>query len=437
MKVLYLLPAAMAMQVSEEHGTSMNMKNDLEGMKELFLGISKTKIDQTTRAAVEKMMGDICTTLGEAVTQDMATVAESLDCKFDNINACATTRATNKDEYEIATLDQSSEDDRQSHRTCRGTEQDFCNTRNQEKGTCDARAAAIARCHRPAADAFDAALPATKTWFDCIHAQIGAAKDLCETHDLYSQACKDKERTRVECEGKQTAFEIMLCNWQTKVDELCWNYDTCYESTVKLYEEEKKIALEKWEVATTQMESLTTLKCYGNSILENKTSLAHCENLPCQGCPPSPCDEHCPDKPTPVPCSEREGIARPCEQTFLDAEYNTKGMDSESCTPAIECQTCHDFHADGHNMMYMAGRGQCLCPDGNTKDTIEEAPLFNFAEECTAWCLANWKCRAASWNADTHECIGLESFGSITSGEPTPWSCFTSNPPGAGPWEDM
>jgi len=274
-----------------------------------------------------------------------------------------------------------------------------------------------------------------KKWMQCIDAQKNAAQALVATHEKYEKKCKEQKATRLDCNGDQTDFEVDICNWLTKVDEMCYDYDVCYQDEVARYEEAKQNALAAWEVAKTQMTALTVLKCYGNAILQNKTNLDDCSDLACEGCPVSPCEEHCPEKPDPVACDERtrpcdagrELLPRPCEQTFLNEEYIERGMGEDTCTPAIPCTTCHDYHTQP---MYFAGRGQCVCNVGGSKDeSFSEVPPTSSATECTDWCYkSEQNCRAVSWNADTHECVPLRNMDSQSQERPTAWSCYSMYP---------
>jgi hypothetical protein len=433
MKLLLLVPSVLAMQVSEEHGTSMNMKNDIESMKELFLGISKSKIDGVTRDAVFKMMTDITNTLETAVASDMQFQKDTLDCKVSEIEACSAERARNKEEYEIDNLAAQASSHQQDHRACRIEQQDCCDGISRERDSCDRQAFAINRCRRPTDDFCESGgTSSVLAWMQCIHDQMPAARALCATHVAYESNCNCRIEKEGECAAMQRNFEIGTCAWQTRVDEMCYNFDRCYDDAVYVYRTHVDLAVEAWNLATTQMEALTSLKCYGQSILDNRTDLGHCDDLPCENCPPNPCEAHCPPPAPHEPCRERERMTvgehgfemlpRPCEQTFLDEEYNSRNMGEGTCTPAAECITCHDFHAQP---MYLVGRGQCLCPDGRWKDELEDAPQFGNAMQCTQWCHQTWGCNAASWNADTHECVGLQTFDTCTQDETSAWSCFS------------
>lgn len=303
----------------------------------------------------------------------------------------------------------------------------------QLRATCDAQAAAITKCRRNV-DHWEFDSGTVKVWMRCIHDQIAAARELIATMSGYETSCQQQCATRETCNSEQTEFELDFCRWATKVDEMCYNYDTCYEDTLANYNYHIDLSQTAWQTATTQMEALTCLKCYGQSILDNRTDLSHCDDLPCENCPPNPCDNHCPDPPAPVPCDERtrptshgdrELLPRPCEQSFLDEEYNTRGMDEDSCTAAIGCVTCHDYHQEP---MYFAGRGQCLCPEGTFKDdSIPDFGLQDSAHACTEACASESSCRYASYNADTHECEGSRMFETTSSERPTAWSCYSKS----------
>lgn len=435
MKALFLVPAVLAMQVTEDHGAAMNLKGDIEGMKELFLSVSKSQIDGATRQAVAAMMTEITGTLTSAVSDDMTWHQNSLDCKFAEIGNCAGDRTTWGAAQNVDGLHNASDDAKQAHRACRVTEQTQCDARDGLKSQCDDEVLAIQKCERRR-EHWDSNSATVKKWMECLHGQLRDVKAIVATHESYETTCKQQCATREDCNSDQTDFEVKMCNWMTKVDEMCSDYDECYTNEVERYQQFIVNAEAAWAVATTQMTALTVLKCYGQSILDNKTSLDHCNNLDCDGCPVSPCAEHCPDPPQPVPCDERtrgsvnetqELLPRPCEQTFLDEEYNERGMGSDTCTPAEVCTTCHDFH---RSPFYFAGRGQCSCNVGGTKDdAIGTLSGANNAQECTelckAWSDSSGTCNYVSWNADTHECVGLRNMDTQTQERPTAWSCYS------------
>jgi len=427
MKALFLVPSVLAMQVTEDHGATMNLKGDIEGMKELFLSVSKSTIDETTRKAVATMMEQITTEVGRAVEDEMVSHNDTLDCKYDMIAKCEGDRQKFYDTRNIEGLEFDSNIAKQDHRECRSDEQTQCDTRTGLNAQCDAEVSALSKCARHR-EHWKENSATVKFWIECIHQQVGAVKTLIKTHETYEAKCKQQCATRETCNKEQTEFEIKMCAWMTAVDEMCFDYDFCYENEVKRYKENIQHAKDAHAIATTQMKALTTLKCYGQSILDNRTSLEHCNGIPCENCPIHPCEAHCPDAPDPVPCSERvreggELMPRPCEGTFLDEEYNNRAMGADTCTPAIACQTCHDYHS---RPMYFAGRGQCVCSvGGKTDDEIPAAPEMDDAHACTDWCTKTDLCRYASWNADTHECIGLRSMDSQSTERPTAWSCFS------------
>jgi len=427
MKALFLLPSVLAMQVTEDHGATMNLKGDIEGMKELFLSVSKSTIDETTRRAVATMMEQITNEVGRAVDEEMLSHNNTLDCKYDKILACSSDRSKFYSTRDVDGLKNASNTAKQDHRNCRADEQTQCNTRNGLNAQCDTEVEALSKCARHR-EHWERNSATVKKWIECLHKQVGDVEKLISTHEEYEKECKRQCATRETCNGEQTEFEVKMCGWMTAVDEMCYEYDGCYADEVERYKEKIQHAKDAHVIATTQMKALTTLKCYGQSILDNRTSLEHCDGIPCENCPVDPCEAHCPEEPSPVPCSERvrsggKLMPRPCEGNFLDEEYNNMGMAADTCTPAIACQTCHDYH---QRPMYFAGRGQCVCSVGGTKDDlIPVAPEMNDAHACTSWCTKTNLCRYASWNADTHECIGLRSMDSQSTERPTAWSCFS------------
>jgi len=433
MRSLLLVQAAFAMQVTEDHGAAMNMKGDIEGMKELFLSVSKSTIDAATRQAVEAMMTQITTVLSAAVQDDMGYQIDDLKCKYAEMLALSEARESFYEQHNISAHETSTQGMGATHSACRATEQNACDDKIALKASCDVQNEgddqneAFTKCRR-GVDKWTEDSSSVKRWMHCIHDQIAAAKQLRTTMEQYQEKCQLNCDTRRDCNTEQGNFELQFCRWMTVVDEMCYEYDNQYSDALSNYNRHQELATAAWQVATQQMGALTVLKCYGQSILDNRTDLAHCDGIPCEDCPADPCDAHCPTPPAPIGCHERMGsnqelMPRPCEQTFLDEEYSQW---ENTCTPAVGCITCHDFH--NNEPLYFAGRGQCLCPEGTSKDVgVPDFENQDSVQACTEQCNGESSCRYVSYNADTHECQGSRIFGSTSSERPTAWSCYSKS----------
>jgi len=430
MKAVIMLPAVMAMQMSEEHGAVMNIEHDIESMKELFLGISKSKIDGATRRFVDEMMTNISTTLQEAIESDMNLQKYNLGVRHQVLNECFTSRDRNLETYDIDGLGQTQAGSRAAHSQCRVLQQGFCNDVVDYGSTCDGQALAISQCERPL-NGFAKADHYVLEWVECIRRQKAAAQTLCATHRSLSEACENQKDKDAECDRAQGTFEVDTCSWQTNVDEVCYRFDRCYDSAEDRIRRAKDQAAEAWGLASTQKKALLMLRCYGEKILVNATDLSDCDDVECiagDNCPADPCDAtHCPPLPERAPCAEREREAagsgkellpRPCEETFLQEEYGSLAQ----CSAATDCITCHDVH---YQPFYFVGHGQCLCSQGERKADFEDQ-TFTSAYQCTQWCDATERCHVASFNANTNECIGLQDFGSVTQEGGEGWSCYSN-----------
>lgn len=432
MKSVIMLPAAvLAMQMSEEHGTSMSIEHDIESMKELFLGISKSKIDGATRRFVDEMMTNISTTLQEAIESDMNLQQYNLRMKHEDLDRCLDNRNRNVETYDIAGLAATTEGKKDAHSECRVAQQGFCDDVVNYGDTCDEQAIAISQCERPLNGFANADLYVLQ-WIECIHRQKAAAAELCATHTSLSQSCKKQTEKDAECDTAQGTFEVEMCSWQTTVDEVCYRYDRCYDGAEEWIRRAKAQAAEAWDLATTQKRALLMLRCYGEAILANATDLSHCDQVECvagENCPADPCDaRHCPPLPPREPCAERErqaagggkeGLPRPCEETFLAEQYGSL----QQCSAATDCITCHDVH---YQPFYFVGHGQCLCQQGFKLSDIEGPGPVTSAYQCTQWCQEARGCHVASYNANTNECIGLRDFGNVTREGGEGWSCYSN-----------
>lgn len=433
MKLLLVVPAVFSMQVTEDNSAALNMKHDIEGMKELFLGISKSKIDVATRDAVEEMMRQIRENLQKAIDAEAKVHQDNLQCKFDSIGNCSDARTDDlvneEGNHEEANTQGS------THRDCRVAEDGLARLTKATKIDCDNKAKRFTRCRRTVEkfrqEHHDGGSAAeVKVWMDCIHSQISNAKALLATQEKLEEECDAQCDKRKTCNQQQSGFELQRCNWQADVDTQCLKYEKCYVSAVDEYYNAKKEAHEAWEISKDQKQALCCLECYGQSILENKTDLSHCDGeLPTCVLPPNPCPEHCPDVEAPVRCRERERkpendwefIPRPCEPEFVQEEYTAHYMSSTDpsvCAPHAECKPCHKGGAPVP--MSLLGAFRCV---GGPEDVLASLE-GKTPHGCKAECAADELCEYASFqngNCDLMKGIATGKTGG-------PGQCWKKSP---------
>jgi hypothetical protein len=357
MRAFLLLPVAAAVQVLETH-QSTHAHVDYDGLKQTLKSIAAqrkdgTKIDGESEDQIRKILQTVETTLMDALGVEARNSQYDLDAAVQRIRDCDVER-TGWFANDLLRFDEDIVHKRGVHANCRSQEVDDCRRRNND---CDEQDALVCQidnemCVTPNFANGDSG--------DVNHFMNCMSDLVCKNHQTYVDgrtacrtSCSRLSSKTASCHHFQELLEASSCSREVAVQNCCASYRMCREREEQSYYNTLREELQLQQVLQTQREALECLKCYGHAILENRTSLDHCESPPpcceLEGCPIIVCPEGADCEEAPplirIPCNEPAHF-HPCDDAWLAREYVTEAgnwlageISRQRCDPCVaECQ---------------------------------------------------------------------------------------------------
>jgi hypothetical protein len=165
----------------------------------------------------------------------------------------------------------------------------------------------------------------------------------CDLYEVGREQCKnateDHAESEEDCHKQQNDFENAVCSLDATILNQCYKYEGCYDEAHSSFYTIKETVQELEILFKAQMGALEQIMCFGNAIIENHTDYDHCESMSCVECSPN-MDIDYTDPPPREECDEALE-QKPCDQDFLDTEYNNvwnNGTDPADLLAA--CKPC-------------------------------------------------------------------------------------------------